>query len=81
MKFRVTMKDPDAVLDAYGEAARSAVASIQGISEDEREELIEGRLEAISDDCKEWFLDDEYLEVEVDTEAGTCVVKSARRVR
>lgn len=74
MKFRVTMKDPDGVYDSFQEAASASAASVKGISKKEREELQDSRMDEIKEACGKWFQYDEYLTVEVDTDAGTCVV-------
>jgi hypothetical protein len=58
MKFTVTMKNPDCV----SQAVEDALFYNPG-----KEEVIEVAI-------NEWFEYNEYLEVEVDTDAGTCVV-------
>lgn len=73
-KFQVMMKSPDAVGDAYTEAAKAEVAKIEGIDEEERELLFDERYSKIKEACSKWFEYDEYLQVEVDTDAGTCTV-------
>ncbi len=74
MKFRVTMKDPDGCYYSFKEAAMISVNE-SGIEDgDEREALTESRLEKIKKACEKWFRYDEYLTVEVDTDAKTCVV-------
>ena len=74
MKFRVTMKDPDTLEDAVREAAKKSLSDIQGIDDEERESLIDQRVESNMKICKKWFEYGEYLTVEVDTDAGTCTV-------
>lgn len=74
MKFRVTMKDPDGVFDCVTEAVKESLKSVEGISDDEREALEEERTESVQGVMKRWFEYSEYLTVEVDTDAGTCVV-------
>ena len=74
MKFRVTMKDPDTLDDAIRDAVKAEVAEIQGIDDDERENLIQSRGEGIGDKCRQWFEYGEYLVVEIDTEANTATV-------
>lgn len=74
MKFKVTMKDPDTLHDAIEEAVKRELASVKELTEDDREALQEPRREKISDLCSQWFEYGEYLTVEIDTEAGTCVV-------
>ncbi len=74
MKFTVTMKDPDTLHDAIVDAVANEVAAIADLDEDEREGVEETRRERITELCNKWFEYGEYLCVEVDTDAGTCVV-------
>lgn len=72
MKFRITMKDPDGFHESIGEAAEQ-----MEIPEPYRgqEEAIRGiQRDALCAICTRWFEYNEYLTVEVDTEAGTCAV-------
>lgn len=73
MKFRVTMKDPDTLHDAIAEAVQAEVAVLP-LDADEREIVAEERRAKVRDLCREWFNYGEYLTVEIDTEAKTCVV-------
>jgi hypothetical protein len=77
MKFTVTMKDPDGVYESIEDAVKSSLAN-SDLDEDEREALLEVRREKVKEICGQWFVYDEYLYVEVDTEAGTCVVLPAK---
>jgi len=74
MKFRVTMKDPDVLHDAIQEAVAECAAALTGIDEDERPAVAEKRCEKVAELCGTWFGYDEYLTVEIDTDAKTCVV-------
>lgn len=74
MKFKVTMKDPDTLHDAIREAAKESLSDIQGIDDEEKESLIDQRVESNMEICRKWFEYSEYLTVEIDTDAGTCVV-------
>ncbi len=71
MKFRVTMKDPDTLHEAIGQAA---LATDLPLDEDEREAVLSVREKKLADSCRRWFEYGECLTVEVDTDAGTCVV-------
>lgn len=73
MKFRITMKDPDGVGDAVVKAAQSSIAGMK-LEEDERDQLEESRREKIEEQLRKWFEYGEYLEVEIDLEAGTATV-------
>ena len=75
MKFKITMKDPDGVSDCIDEAISQSVKAMEGLSADDREALIESRREQISQIIGKWFEYQEYLTVEVDTDAMTCTVK------
>jgi hypothetical protein len=74
MKFKVQMKDPDTLYDAMRDAIGEDVREIPGLSDQEREAVQEKRQEAVSELCAKWFEYGEYLTVEIDTEAQTCVV-------
>lgn len=72
MKFKVTFKDPDALLEAINNAVDEL--KTEGLSEKELEAVKEPRKEAIRNICGRWFEYDEYLTVEIDTKAETCTV-------
>lgn len=79
MKFRVAMKDPDALSDAIKTAVRDEVERLyEDLAEDEREDLIETRREKVAAICKTWFRYGEYITVEIDTEAKACVIVKER---
>ena len=78
MKFQVTMKDPDCLHDALREAARESVGQVEGLSEDEREAVLEKRLESLQEKTRRWFEYGEYLRVEIDTDANTCTLRACR---
>lgn len=59
MKFKVTMKSPDAFDDAIHEALKVCTRE----SDEEIREI-----------CKKWFRYGEYLTVEIDTKEKTCKV-------
>lgn len=74
MKFKVTMKDPDTLPDAIRDAAKIEVSSMIDLDEEEREMLIEKRVEDALGKCSKWFEYSEYLTVEIDTDLETAVV-------
>lgn len=74
MKFKVTMKNPDALGEAINDAVTAELAKMPGLHDDEAEELADTRRRKVSEMCGKWFQYGEYLTVEIDTEAGTCVV-------
>ena len=74
MKFKVTMKDPDTLGDALNMAIATELELRQELDDSEREVLFDGHFEKNYDVCKKWFEYGEYLTVEIDTEAKTCVV-------
>ncbi len=78
MKFRVTMKDPDTLLDAIQDAAKELADQVTGIDEDERVSLVESKKEKLSELCRKWFEYSEYLTVEIDTEAESISVVTRR---
>lgn len=74
MKIRVTMKDPDTLHNAVQEAVMAQLEGLDGVDDDESEQLRESREEEMRAKCRRWFKWSEYLTVEIDTEAMTCVV-------
>jgi hypothetical protein len=72
MKFQVTMKDPDTLIDAIDNAHSSI--DIANIDLDEKDMIIKKRKDEILSLCHKWFEYGEYLVVEIDTEAETCTV-------
>lgn len=77
MKFRVTMKDPDTLHDAISEAIAAEIAKNETLDDDEKESIAESRREKLNEMCGQWFKYSEYLTVEIDTTAKTCVVVKA----
>lgn len=78
MKFVVTLKDPDVLHNAIREAVRLEVSTLALSDDGEREAVAELRAEKVHALCGTWFRYGEYLTVEVDTEAKTCVVVKER---
>lgn len=74
MKFTVQMKDPDTLTDAIREAVEAEVESMK-VDDDEFESIVEIRCRKVAEICAKWFRYGEYLAVEIDTDAKTCVVK------
>jgi len=74
MKFTVSFKDPDVVSDACLEAAKEMLQSVQGIDEEEREELVDTRAAKLRDFTDKWVEYGEYIRVEFDTKADTAIV-------
>lgn len=73
MKIKVTMKDPDTMIDAVREVVERDVQAM-GLPDDEAESLIEMRVEKEQGKLGKWFRYSEYLAVEFDTEAMTATV-------
>jgi len=79
MKFRVTMKDPDTLDDAVRDAVLASLHADDRITADEVDAVREVRHEKVRKACDRWFNGGEYLTVEIDTDAGTCVVVEAAK--
>lgn len=77
MKFTVSMKDPDTLHDCIKEAVEAEIGESLP-DKDEFESVVEMRSEKVAKVCAEWFKWGEYLTVEIDTEAKTCVVVPVR---
>jgi hypothetical protein len=72
MKFRVTMKTPDALEEAIADAV---CAAIPFSGDHEHDYCAHGEAECKAKDvCGKWFKSGETLTVEIDTESQTCVV-------
>ena len=81
MKFCVTMKTPDALDEAIQEIVQSDMVCEMGDGDDANklldmidEDECEDRIRAVKNICASWFQYEDYLTVEIDTEAKTCVV-------
>lgn len=73
MKFRMTMKDPNTLVDAISDAVKELPLS--DLPEDEREMVRDERADKVRGFCVEkWFRWGEYVTLEIDTDAQTCVV-------
>jgi hypothetical protein len=83
MKIRVTLHDPDALHEAIVDAVRDEVAKRMPRGSTVEHEAVRRALEdRVVMLAGKWFEHDEYLTVEVDTEASTCtVVPLAERKR
>ena len=77
MKFCITFKSPDCVSDCLEFEANEHANSIDGITGREREMICENRLIELREAIKPWIDWEEYITVEIDTEAGTCTVLPA----
>ena len=73
MKISVTFKDPDAVYDQVHEAVVDSVRDLP-LDDDEKDGLIETRVEKTNELLKRWITYGEYVTVEFDTDAGTAAV-------
>lgn len=77
MKFCITFKSPDCVSDCLGDEADNHANSIDGLTDGEREMIRENRLIELREAIKPWIEWEEYITVEIDTDAGTCTVLPA----
>lgn len=74
MKMRITLKDPDGVSTSIEEAAKESVRKVTGIDEDERNDLIQNRVEELEDLAAAWVKYGEYVTIEIDTETAKATV-------
>ena len=74
MKFKITMKDPDGFHDSVTDAIKDMTRGIEGIAEDECETLLESRRETLNGSARQWFEYNEYVTIEIDTDAMTATV-------
>lgn len=75
MKVEITFKDPDVVYEAVRDAVTREVNAIESLDEDEKEDLIETRVEKVNDKLDKWIKYGEYVTIEFDTDADTATVK------
>ena len=73
MKIQVTLKDPDAFLDAIEAEVRRDLA-LSGLTKDERDLLFQSRTEKVGRKLERWLDCSEYVTLEFDTEAETAIV-------
>ncbi len=73
MKFKVMFKELDSLSDSIDEALKREQKP-SDISDDEQKYLHELRREQVKKFTSRWFEYGEYLTVELDTDAQTCVV-------
>jgi len=81
MKIRVLFKDPDAAYDCVADAVRDSVTSSTGLADataDEKEAIIEKRIEGARSALGRWLRHGEYLDVEFDLDANTATVLEAK---
>lgn len=74
MKFLVTMKTPDSLEDCISEAVNDASLDWDNVEKEFLEDEIYNQTEEFKELCKKWFKYGEYITVEIDTEAKSCVV-------
>lgn len=74
MKIKLVFKDPDAVHAAAIGAAQESVNSVAGITDAERDSLVELRAAEYIEKLEKWFRWGEYCEVEIDIDEGTGAV-------
>jgi len=78
MKIYISMKTPDALIDAAREASNNAMEVARDIGNLPQEDLVEAGREAheeVMKAGKRFFMHNELVVLELDTEANTCVAK------
>ena len=76
MKIKITFKDPDGVSNSLDESVRNSLLPlVEQLSKQEFEQLVETRLEEVSDKIAKWIEYGEYLTVEIDTDTDTAIVR------
>lgn len=71
-KIQITFKDPDALNDCIRESIERE--DISGLSDAEKDAVIEVRINKAREICDRWFRYGEYLTVEVDVDEETITV-------
>lgn len=78
MKIRVTLKDPDGFYDCVKDAVKDSLDELEGLDADEKEQLLEHRLEKTWDQLEKFVDCQEYVTIVFDTEAGTATVEKRK---
>ena len=78
MKIVVNLKDPDGFSNDVDEAVREQLASVEGLSDREREMLFDIRLDEAWAKLGRFVGCKEYLRVEFDLDTGTARVLEGR---
>lgn len=77
MKIRLTFKDPDGVSESLDGFVKDSLKGLN-LSSDEAEALFDIRREKLAEALEPWVTYEEYVTIEIDTEAKTAeVVKDA----
>jgi hypothetical protein len=74
MLIRIQFKDPDRVGDAVQQAVSEAVHAVPDLSTDERDMVMDARMERTWEDLEKFVEYQEYVTIEIDTDAGTARV-------
>lgn len=80
MKFRIYMKTPDWDYDLKNEieCKLEAAGKLDGLSKEDRKELVDDEYRAAKDFAYGW-IDCEYVHIEFDTEAKTATLLENKR--
>lgn len=78
MKFTITLKDPDGVSNSLQEAAEEWANFVEGLVSEEHNDIVESRKGRLSKIIEKWFEHSEYVTLEIDTEAQTCIAQLAK---
>ena len=76
MKIKFALKDPDGVYESLHQAAKNSTRSL-ALSAAERDDLIDHRHEQFAAACSKWIRNEEYVTIEIDTDAETATVCTA----
>jgi hypothetical protein len=74
MKIKIQFKDPDAIGDAIQSAVVDELSKIEGLSDDEKCDLKENRIENVADAITGFIRWGEYVMIEIDTVSKTARV-------
>lgn len=78
MKIRVTVKDPDGFYDCVKDAVKDSLDELEGLDEQEKEDLLEHRLEKTWDKLEKFVDCQEYVTIVFDTDTGTATVEKRK---
>ena len=78
MKFRISMKTPDAVDCAIEDAVINEFGGFPAADDSDTQQTMDDRKDEVAELCKQWFSYGECVTIEIDTVAKTATVLKAR---
>lgn len=78
MKIKIQLHDPDALYVSVKDAiSKERRAEPDFLTDQQAASMTDMRIDNVKEIASKWFEYDEYVTLEIDTEAGTCIVLEA----